>query len=296
MDNRTSVLLVDDVSFNVQMLAELLKDDYQILEASSGKACLELLEKNRSVDLILLDVEMPEMDGYEVCRCLQREEKTRNIPVIFVTARDNEEDEEKGLKLGAVDYIRKPFSPAIVEARVKTQITLKQQCDQLQRLAMHDQLTGLYNRHYLIDTAARKIARALRHKQGLSLIIIDIDHFKLINDQYGHCGGDAVLRDIAATLLELSRTEDIVSRVGGEEFVILLEHCDIKSAENKAELMREAIELRKPQGISVTASFGVTELSVNGEGFIKFLDRSDSALYQAKNKGRNRVEIIEVNE
>lgn len=295
MANKPTVLVVDDVSCNLQMLAELLKDNYQILEASGGQACLELLEKNPQVDLILLDVEMPEMDGYEACRRLQREEKTRAIPVIFVTGRDREEDEEKGLEHGAVDYIRKPFSPAIVKARVKTHIVLKQQRDQLQRLAMHDQLTGLYNRHYLTDTAARKIARALRHKQGLSLIIIDIDHFKIINDQYGHCVGDAVLRDIAATLQALSRTEDIVSRLGGEEFVVLLEHCDLKSAENKAELMREAIELRKPQGIRVTASFGVTELAANGEGFIKFLDRSDSALYQAKNRGRNRVEIMEVN-
>ncbi len=148
MADKPTVLIVDDVPINIQMLVVLLKENYQIKVATNGQRCLDMLKSNPLPDLILLDVQMPEMDGYEVCRRLQEQENARGIPVIFVTGKDQTEDEKFGLKLGAVDYIAKPFSPAIVEARVKTHITLKQQRDALQHLAMHDQLTGVYNRPY----------------------------------------------------------------------------------------------------------------------------------------------------
>jgi len=284
------VLIVDDVPGNIQVLASCLKDSYQIKVATSGARCLELAEISPEPDLILLDILMPNLDGYEVCKQLKQNEATRHISVIFVTAKDNDKEEEKGLSLGAVDYITKPIRPAIVVARVKTHVTLKQQYDLLARMAMRDQLTGLYNRHYLLDAACRKVARAMRHRYSICLLMIDVDHFKKINDEHGHLIGDEVLKGIATLMDTCSRQEDVVARFGGEEFVVLLGHCEITSALEKAQYLLDSIERLKPGGIDVTVSIGVAELSSNGETFADLLGRADLALYRAKESGRNRVE------
>ncbi|MDH5801656.1 MAG: diguanylate cyclase, partial [Gammaproteobacteria bacterium] len=211
MDSKPTVLVVDDAASNVQVLAQILKEDYRVKVANSGARALDLA-KNLP-DLILLDIIMPDMDGYEVCERLKANEETRHIPIIFITARSDAEDEERGLALGAVDYIAKPINSAIVRARVKTHITLQKQYSQLQFLAMHDQLTGLYNRHYLLDYAVKKIANAKRHSLPMSVAMIDIDHFKNLNDSYGHNVGDEVLHATAQVLLRSCRTEDIAARV-----------------------------------------------------------------------------------
>jgi PleD family two-component response regulator len=197
--------------------------------------CLKLAGFETKPDLILLDIEMPDMDGFETCQHLKSNKNTAAIPVIFVTAKNSVEDEEKGLQLGAVDYITKLIHPGIVFARVKTHITLKQQRDQLHILAMRDQLTGLYNRQYLMEVANLKVLHAKRHTQALSLLMIDIDHFKAINDNYGHPEGDFILQEVANTIKEQYRSEDIVARLGGEEFVVLLDYCNLASAQIKAE-------------------------------------------------------------
>ena len=284
------VLIVDDVPGNIQVLASCLKDSYQIKVATSGARCLELAEISPEPDLILLDILMPNLDGYEVCKQLKQNEATRHISVIFVTAKDNDKEEEKGLSLGAVDYITKPIRPAIVVARVKTHVTLKQQYDLLARMAMRDQLTGLYNRHYLLDAACRKVARAMRHRYSICLLMIDVDHFKKINDEHGHLIGDEVLKGISSLMDTCSRQEDVVARFGGEEFVILLGHCEITSALEKAQYLLGSIERLKPGGIDVTVSIGVAELSSNGGTFGDLLGQADLALYKAKENGRNRVE------
>lgn len=284
------VLIVDDAPANIQVLASCLKDDYQIKVATNGARCLELAEISPEPDLILLDILMPDLDGYEVCKQLKQNEMTRNIPVIFVTAKDNDEEEEKGLSLGAVDYITKPIRTAIVAARVKTHVMLKQQHDLLAHMAMRDQLTGLYNRHYLLDAACRKVSRAIRHKYPVCLLMIDVDYFKKINDEHGHVVGDEVLKDISTLMEDCSRREDVVSRFGGEEFVVLLGHCDAASALEKAEQLLESIERLKPGGIDVTVSIGIAELLPDGETFAGLLARADVALYKAKENGRNRVE------
>lgn len=287
------VLIADDVPANIHQLAQLLKDDYRIKVATDGRRCLDLVRRRPRPDLVMLDIEMPQMDGYEVCRQLQSDEKTKVIPIIFVTAKNQVSDEEHGLKLGAVDYITKPFQPVIVEARVKNHIALKRQSDRLHRMAMRDQLTSLYNRHYLMDIAPRKIGDALRHGYPISLVVIDIDHFKAVNDRHGHATGDGVLREIAALLQTQSRAEDVVARVGGEEFVIFLGHCDLRGGVNKAELVRAALERLRPHQLKVTASFGVAELMPGGEGFESLFQRADTAVFQAKAQGRNRVVAAE---
>jgi len=289
MSDKAVVLIVDDMPSNALVLAACLKEEYHIKVAKSGAQCLGILMSGATIDLILLDIEMPGMNGYEVCEKLKSDPQTSSIPIIFVTGKNDDEDQEKGLSLGAVDYIIKPIRTAIVAARAKTHVTLKRQHDKLQALAMRDQLTDLYNRHYLLEVATHKVARAIRHKGDLSLLMIDIDHFKSINDTYGHPVGDQVLQKISQLLQKASRKEDVVARFGGEEFVILMDQCDLALAEKKAKKLLDRIEGLKPNDLVVTASIGVVQLKGEGDGFNELLKRADTAVYQAKEQGRNRI-------
>ncbi len=285
------ILIVDDVPANIHSLAVCLKDFYAIKTASNGRSCIEMVNNYPEIDLILLDIGMPEMDGYEVCQYLQSNSATKDIPIIFVTANDREADEKRGLELGGVDYITKPVRPSIVIARVKTHITLKQQHDELMAVATHDHLTGLYNRHYLMQSAPKKISRSIRHKMPLSLVMMDIDHFKRVNDQYGHPVGDKVLIMIADVLNKHSREEDTVVRIGGEEFIIFMDYCELDEARTKADEIRLSIAQGKIDNISVTSSFGVVQMRSEGENIKSLIKRADNALYQAKEIGRNCVVV-----
>lgn len=292
MDTKPVVLIVDDEPANVQVLAACIKDQYRLKVATDAQRCLELAVAEPLPDLILLDVEMPGMTGYEAIQQLKEGHETKDIPVIFVTGRDHEQDEEYGLSLGAVDYITKPIRPAIVAARTNTHVLLKQQQDLLKQMALVDQLTGLYNRHYLLTASDQKVAQAQRHQQGLSLMMIDIDHFKSVNDNHGHPAGDRVLNQVAQVILEHNRKEDIAARFGGEEFVVLLDGCDLEAAEYKAEQLRKAVEQLKPEGLDISISIGVSRLAAGVDDFTNLLSRADQAVYQAKQQGRNRVVIM----
>ena len=293
MREKQTILIVDDVASNIQTLAGVLKGGYQLKVATSGERALELLSQESNIDLILLDIEMPEMDGFEVLQKLKENHTTQNIPVIFVTGNISVEDEEKGLISGAVDYITKPIRPVIVQARVKTHITLKNQRDQLQYEAFHDKLTGLYNRYQLDTEGYIKFTRAKRQSANLTIVMIDIDFFKAVNDSYGHTIGDEVLKAVAHVLNANRRVEDFVVRYGGEEFLILYEECDKLNAKIKANALREMIETLHPAGISITASFGVASLGQKHISLDNLLKDADEALYRAKKNGRNRVEVCE---
>jgi len=288
-NTKKTILIVDDSPANIQSLAGVLKDDYKLKVANSGERALEILENEDEIDLILLDVLMPEMDGYAVLEALKQNPKTKEIPVIFVTGNDSFEDEEKGLEAGVVDYITKPIRPAIVKARVKIHMTIKTQRDTLQYNAMHDMLTGLYNRHHLDAEGTRKFAKALRQGSNFSVIMADIDHFKEINDTHGHIVGDKVLQAVASVLNSSNRVEDFVARFGGEEFVILLEDCTCGNATEKVETLRQHIENLMPNGIRITSSFGLTNISAKYNTLEEMLKDADTALYKAKEDGRNRV-------
>jgi len=289
MSDKALVLIVDDSPTNLQVLAACVKSAHRVKVSTNGEQCLQIAQTKPHPDLILLDVEMPGMNGYEVCKHLKASPETADIPIIFVTGLMGDEDEEKGLALGAVDYITKPIRPAIVIARVRTHVTLKLQRDKLNKMAFFDQLTGLYNRHYLIDVATKKVARALRHRYDLWVLMIDIDHFKSINDTYGHPMGDAILK-LVAEILELdNRSEDIAARFGGEEFVMIFDPCNAKNALMKAERIRHKIELLKPHDISLTISIGMAKLVDEDATFDRLLKRADEALYTAKETGRNKV-------
>ena len=291
MSDKALVLIIDDSPTNLQVLAACVKDEHRVKVATSGEQCLIIAQSDPQPDLILLDVEMPGMNGYEVCKYLKSSPQTSEIPIIFVTGLQGDKDEEKGLALGAVDYITKPIRPAIVIARVKTHVTLKLQRDKLNKMAFFDQLTGLYNRHYLIDMATKKVSRALRHHYDLWVFMIDIDHFKSINDTYGHPMGDKILKDVAHVLALENRSEDVVARFGGEEFVVLFDPCSKEDALMKADRILKKIKDLKPHNISVTVSIGIAKLTNEDANFERLLKRADDALYRAKENGRNRSEM-----
>lgn len=291
------IMIVDDTPTNIRVLAESLRVDYRVRVASSGQAALNLIERQGPPDLILLDIMMPEIDGYEVCRRLKENPTTKNIPVIFVTARDDAIDEERGLKLGAVDYIVKPFHLPIVAARVHNHIKLKMKSDLLESLAMLDALTDIPNRRSFDETLHEEWLRARRAEQPVSIIMADIDHFKRYNDHYGHGAGDICLIKVAAALAySVERPGDLVARYGGEEFIALLPDTDREGARLVAERFRNEVEaLQLPHQFSkasplVTISVGFATANPHlGDDANRLLEQADRMLYQAKNKGRNRV-------
>ncbi len=292
------VLIVDDVADNIRVLATMLSPArYEIYVATRGEKALEQV-KRIPPDLILLDVNMPDMDGHEVCRQLKGDPDTQSIPIIFVTSASDETEEAYGLELGAADYIQKPTHPAIVRARVKNHILLKQQKDQLLRLSIIDGLTGIANRRRFNEVFPPELERTQRQSQPLSLIMCDIDHFKQYNDHYGHQAGDDCLMRVAQMLAaKLQRAGDFVARYGGEEFVIILPATDEQAALLIAERMRNTLETECIEHAGhthgfVSMSFGVsTRLPESELTKEQLLRNADEALYLAKGNGRNRVEV-----
>ena len=290
-----SVLIVDDTNTNIIALTDILKPEYTIFAAKTGQRAIALAEEF-APDVILLDIIMPEMDGYEIIANLKCHEKTKDIPVIFITSLNNSDDEEKGLELGAADYISKPFSPAIVKLRVGNQIKILQLIRSVERLSLEDQLTGIPNRRSFDRQINREWKRAARENTSLSVLLMDIDRFKAYNDTYGHQQGDVALQSFAKVLEKtLKRPGDFGARWGGEEFIALLSNTDLKSALDIAEQIRkntEAAEIPCFNGLitKVTVSIGVnTHIPGDNNTIDSLISGADSALYAAKNKGRNRA-------
>lgn len=291
------ILVVDDESVNIEIMAEALQDQHEILIATSGEKALSLADRARP-DLILLDVMMPKMDGYQVCELLKQDPSLSEIPIIFVTGLDAHDDEAKGLALGAIDYVTKPIRPAILQARVRNHLKLKWIQDVLRQNALTDMLTGLANRRNMDEVLSVEVSRAQRNECALAFVLMDIDHFKDYNDCYGHQAGDDVLRKVGATLGGLVRCPpDLAARYGGEEFALVLPNADLDCAQQIAERARQAIaDLQIPHCRSsvaghVTASFGVVAVP-GGAGASDpshLIQQADEALYKAKETGRNRV-------
>ena len=292
---KNSVLVVDDDTSNIIALTHILQQEYTIYVAKNGTAAIKAAEKHLP-DVILLDIIMPEMDGYAVIAELKKSDKTKEIPVIFITGLNKPDDEEKGLSLGAADYIAKPFSPAIVLLRVKNQLMMLEQFRIIKRLSMLDQLTGLANRRSFDMRLKIEWGRSLRDKTSISILLIDVDRFKVYNDTYGHQQGDAALQTIANTITQtLKRPADFAARWGGEEFIVLLPETDIAGALNIAEQLRVNIEnsiIHSGENLDtkITASIGVnSELPSHNCSYERFVSRADKALYRAKEEGRNKV-------
>jgi len=305
---KNSILIVDDSLFNIAFLRKQLGEHYKIISTVQPEKVLEIaIEEEPS--LILMDVVMPEVSGYEVCKRLKSNPDTSNIPVIFLTAKGEVEDKVTGLDIGGDDYITKPYDEGELLARIKVHIRLKEAQDQLKKLleeknelieqlkyfSLRDGLTQIYNRKYLEDYLKNSFEESNRYNTLLSVIMMDIDYFKKINDTYGHQTGDEVLIEFTRRIQEKIRKADVLARYGGEEFIVVSKATDYKGAVTLAQKLRKAIKdepfLIYGQTINVTASFGVSSFDngdyCNPEQLIK---DADILLYKAKNIGGDRVQ------
>ena len=292
------LLLVDDQPVHLQVLYRTLSAEHQLFMATGGEQALKVAHEQLP-DLILLDVVMPGVDGFDVLRRLRAERDTADIPVIFVTAHSGEDIETRCLEAGAVDFIPKPINPSVVRARVHTHLTLKFQSDLLRTLAFVDGLTGVANRRQFDERLNIEWARAQRHASALSLILVDVDHFKAYNDHYGHQAGDDALRRVAACLREqVRRGTDLVARYGGEEFACLLPDTGLEDAQRLAVQLLEAVRAMAiphrhgGSGGVLTVSLGVaTRAGPARPGWqpALLLGLADAQLYEAKHRGRARM-------
>ncbi|HDL17955.1 MAG TPA: diguanylate cyclase [Bacteroidetes bacterium] len=308
-DRKPKILVVDDVPLNVELLRTYLNTaGYLVFEAGNGEKALEMVAQKKP-DLLLLDIMMPKMNGFEVCKRLKSDPKTRFIPIVMVTALQSVEDKVQGIEAGADDFITKPFNKMELLARVRSLLRIKflydelvkkiYQLDQakkrLQQLAITDGLTGLYNYRFFKEQLLHEINRAARHNLSLSLVMLDIDNFKIYNDANGHPAGDEVLRRIAKLLQNNIRKIDIAARYGGEEFVIILPEASPESARVVTEKIRRLVEEepipfenKQPNG-KLTVSLGLATYPTEAEDGKQLVSTADQRLYKAKQSGRNQV-------
>jgi diguanylate cyclase (GGDEF)-like protein len=295
-DFKYRILVVEDSLLNQHVIQNILQDKYTLAKALTAKEALEMVPRFHP-HLILLDIILPDSDGFQVLETLKNMEEGHNIPVIIITGMDDEESEERGLMLGAVDYIKKPFKHGIVGARINTQIHFIKQMQTIEQLGMLDGLTGISNRRSFDIQLQSEWNRAVKEATELSLIMVDIDNFKIYNDTYGHPQGDIILQSIAQILkAETKYSPNMVFRYGGEEFSVILPTDGLAGAVHVAERIRQRVEETKVRSIfsdtvtSVTISLGVASMKPSITDSIYFLiERADQKLYQAKHDGRNRV-------
>ncbi len=297
-DRQPLILIVDDTVKNLQVLGSILKaENYKIAIASNGNQAI-LTANEIKPDLILLDVMMPELDGFETCKKLKSFPEVKEVPVIFLTAKVETEDIIEGFKAGAVDYITKPFNSYELKARVKTHIELKISRDLLEqknailkKLSITDGLTGLFNHRYTTDALSRFIEENIRYKEPLSISMLDIDNFKKTNDEHGHLFGDEVLVRIANAIEGGLRKTDMAGRYGGEEFLVLFAHTDLNGAVESVERIIKSVENLKweKENFKITLSAGVCEKK--DEDMLALIKKADDLLYTAKKKGKNRAEF-----
>jgi diguanylate cyclase (GGDEF)-like protein len=292
---QSKILIIDDDERYIQSLSGLLESQYAIIATADSVNALTIAMLEQP-HLVLLDLMMEGIDGYQVIRELKQNLETADIPIIIVTGSHDFRDETLCLKLGAVDYITKPYNPEIVKARVHTHVELKRQKDFLKTLSYQDGLTGIANRRFFDDALIREHRRCKRNGMPLSLLMIDIDFFKAYNDIYGHLTGDDCLKLVVLTMQEqLNRSSDLLARYGGEEFICVLPDTDLEGAEMIAERLRRAVleqQIPHKQGIDgmITVSLGVVSgIPKEGADPRKFLISADQCLYRAKVSGRNRI-------
>lgn len=288
-----SVLIVDDSKVSVMIVRDALTD-YDVFSAESGEKMWQTL-KDRTPDVILMDIMLPDCDGYELTRKLQSIEEYKNIPIIFQTAKSASEDLHKGFEIGGVDYLRKPIDRLELRARVKSVIKIKKLENELRQKAITDYMTGIYNRRYFFETANNNLEYAKRTNKNLSIAMLDIDFFKKINDTYGHDAGDFVLKKFTDIILENIRSYDIFARFGGEEFVIQFLDIEKESSLNILNRIKKSLNETvfhfKENEISFTFSAGLIDffeenLRTDIDELIKI---SDKRLYKAKQTGRNKI-------
>lgn len=300
-----SILIIDDSSTVRERIIKILESFDLFTHYHEAEDGLDGFKKLLSapVDLILCDLEMPRIDGFKFLSMIKSRSELQDVPVLILTGMNDRELKIKGLELGASDYITKPFDPEELVARVKVHLKLKKLQDDLRHsnellleLSNTDHLTGLFNRRYMMDALDKELQRTIRKGGNLSLIMMDIDHFKRVNDTYGHIQGDVVLQKVASQMQKELRNYDCAARYGGEEFISILPESSLKEAIFVANRIRESVEDLKFNGsistLRITASLGIACFPVAGVSTIdSFIKLADDALYRAKSNGRNRVEF-----
>ncbi len=302
------ILLVEDDKVQGKVSKDYLEDSgYVVIWVEDGKSAIKAA-KTQNVDIILLDLVLPDMSGNEVCRWLKLNQDTRGIPIIMLTVKSSTMEKVEGLKAGADDYLPKPYNKIELNARIYASLRTKALQDELQKknheleevlakvetLAITDPLTNLYNRRYFETIIEKEFNSSVRYKSPISCLMIDVDHFKDVNDGYGHRTGDSVLKELATILKNCLRKIDTVARWGGEEFVVLLSRTNKESALQAAERILIEISSHAFPDIQkeITVSIGIASVpDPSIDTAEKLIDSSDSALYEAKSKGRNRIEI-----
>ncbi len=299
--NAATILVADDSLLIRAVVRSGLEDEgYRVLEAVDGLEALAECRSHRP-DVVLLDIEMPGLNGYQVLEKLKADPELTNIPVVFLTSRTGTADIVAGLRGGAHDYLKKPFEPTELLARVGSAVHVKQLRDQLwernaelDRISRTDGLTGLYNRWHLQEELGRQHRTAVRYQEPLAVLLLDIDHFKLVNDSYGHPAGDLVLCEFARRLGGQLRSGDIAGRWGGEEFLVLMPRTDADGAGRVAERIRAATAVAPVVSggvdIAITVSGGCA-LGIS-ESPDDLLQIADTRLYEAKCGGRNRIVAV----
>ncbi|MBC7314497.1 MAG: diguanylate cyclase [Rhizobium sp.] len=295
LDNRhVRVLVVDDVASARKMLVDLLNvQQFQVFEATTGSEALDMLVRHPGIDMVITDYNMPDMDGYELTRRIRREHGSDRLRIIGISSSADRLLSASFLKAGANDFVYRPFVVEELQCRIGHNIETLSQIRQLRLAAFSDYLTGLRNRRHFFDEGPARVATCLERDEACSMAMLDIDHFKQLNDSYGHEVGDRVLKAVAARLSDLvDNTDHLLARLGGEEFGILLSGMDSEAASAFCEIVRSSVaELRVAHAdtdISVTASIGVAEVA-GLENFSNYLNAADQFLYLAKRYGRNRV-------
>jgi len=306
MEDQFSILVVEDEKISRTLLEKtLIKAGYSVTSVENGQIAADLF-KGSFFPIVLTDWAMPEMGGPELCRIIRQRVTEGYVYVILLTARDSKEDIVLGLKAGADDYLTKPFHPAELIARLNTgkrivtlERSLKKANDEIRLLSVTDPLTACYNRNYLNDFFPKELQRAVRYRHNLSIILCDIDHFKNVNDTYGHLVGDEVLKGFVERIRSSTRKDvDWIARFGGEEFLVILPETDIERALWVAERLRLSVcssplDLASGVKISISSSFGTTGFDPARDKWDTtqetILKQADTFLYAAKNEGRNRV-------
>ncbi len=308
-DKKLSILIVDDNQDNLLLLESMLEEFHvNIVAAMNGRDAVDYAHKQEFA-LVLLDVMMPEMNGYETATQLKQSEKTKHIPIIFLTAlAQSKKDLEKGYEVGAVDFLLKPIEPIVLESKIQIFLNMAKRQDELEEAtnliqkqnvkleqkAIRDSLTGLFNHEYLKEQLADEVLRIGRYHSHLSFLLLDLDHFKNVNDNCGHPFGDYVLHEFARRVTEMTRHSDVFARYGGEEFGLIMPHTDSQAAVTVAQKIRKTIRATEFSSgghhCFITVSIGIC--SFFGDKVVspgEFIEFADKALYQAKREGRNRV-------
>lgn len=292
MNRQGKVLVIDDDPTSLHLIAEILEPvGYDLTFGSSGDDAFARVDK--TIDLILLDYHLPEENGIEICERLKQDPELKDIPVIFITANQDGLLEAEGFAAGAVDFITKPYSAAVMMARVKTHVALKRQTDKLVEITRIDELTRVFNRRYVFDVGEREFNRALRIDSELCVMVMDIDFFKRVNDQYGHDMGDRALQAFAKTVAERVRNTDVFGRIGGEEFVVVLPDTSVQDAlsfgETLLSIVRHiALPITDDKTQNITVSIGLAAREPQDADLSDMLKRADKNLYRAKQTGRDQ--------